>query len=76
MGHRNISISDEIYYALASLKFPGESFNSLFARMVKHEKPKGIDWNTYYGAWGDITDKEMNEINKELKSFWKTWKLP
>lgn len=75
MGHKNINVSDEAYNALASLRFPGESFTTAILRLLKYEKPRGVDLRRFYGKW-DITDKEMTEIDTNLKKLWKTWKLP
>ena len=76
MGHRNINISDEVYNTLANLKFPGESFTSLLLRLTKGERAKGVDFSKYHGKLKDVPDEEWKKIDRELKTMWKTWKMP
>ena len=74
MGHRNINISDEVYNLLTSLKFPGESFNSLLMRTVGKKKHKGVDFSKYHGKLQHVPKEEWKKIDDELKTMWKTWK--
>ena len=70
MGYKNISISDDVYKLLASLKSKGESFNSFFLRVFgKKEKKKLTD---FAGAW-NMTDDEEREFKRDLKKMWSAW---
>ena len=75
MGYRNITVSDEIYSSLASLKKTGESFNTVLHRLISREKKAvGVDLSRFIGTI-DMTDEEAEKINKEIKNMWKTWRI-
>lgn len=69
MGFRTISVSDEIYKKLVSLKHGRESFNEFFERLWKREK---LDLKKFFGTW-KMSDLEQKEMNKDLKKMWGSW---
>ena len=69
MGTKTISILDEAYDALAREKGDHESFSDVILKLTGR-RGKLAD---SLGKWRDISNKEMEEIEKELDRVWKNW---
>lgn len=70
MGYRTISVPDEVYERLYSLKKENESFNKLLLRLVGRERSK---LRSFFGKW-KMTDAEERRMFNELGDSWKKWK--
>ncbi len=69
MGYKTISVSDEVYTKLASLKHPGESFNEFFVRVAEKQT---VDLKKFFGAW-KMSDREEKAMKKDLRKIWGAW---
>jgi len=58
MTYKTLSVSKEIYDLLSAIKKEGESFNDLFARLIKGN---GTYLLSFYGKLQD-GDEEINNI--------------
>ena len=63
MGTKTISIMDDVYKILVSRKKEGESFSDII-RMEFKKKRNIIE---FAGAWKDISDKEIEEMKKNIE---------
>ena len=61
---RNIAIANDVYEMLSKEKKRGESFSDVIRRLAR-SKGSLMD---FYGAWGDLTDKEFEDIEEAIKS--------
>lgn len=58
---KTITIADDVYEALKSLKEPGESFSDVARRLANAEKRRRLLQTA--GAWKDVdTDKMIKDI--------------
>ncbi|MEM3030994.1 MAG: antitoxin VapB family protein [Candidatus Micrarchaeia archaeon] len=65
-----MSVSDEVYLRLASLKRVGESFNALLLRLAtKKTKPSVKE---FFGKW-KMSEREAAAMERELKKLWGRW---
>lgn len=70
MGYKNLSVSDEMYARLASLKRAGESFNALLLRLTSKETKPSL--KEFFGKWR-MSDREAAAVERELKNLWGRW---
>ena len=66
---KNVTISDELYENLSSMKQPGESFSDVIDRLVHRRKIKVM---TFYGnlegsKFLDELENDVNRVRKESK---------
>ncbi|TFF97867.1 MAG: antitoxin [Promethearchaeota archaeon] len=59
MGHKTVSLSEEAYNALKSIKKEGETFNDLILRLV--QKPDQKEILSLAGTWQG-SDEEAEKI--------------
>jgi len=64
MASKTITITDEVYQLLKSLKREKESFSELLKRLAM--RVNGQKLEQFFGAW-DISDKEYSEIQETIK---------
>lgn len=64
MATKTISIREEVYSALKSLKREDESFSDIIGKLTKKRKSNLLD---YYGALKD--SKIINEIEEDCKKI-------
>jgi len=70
MGYRTISLSDEAYEMLASLKRTGESFTDVIFRLCSKTAKKPL--RGFAGSW-NMTDEEERKIFGELSELWRKY---
>jgi predicted CopG family antitoxin len=70
MGFKTIGISDEAYRKLQKLKGKSESLTDVILRL---SDARG-DFMRHVGAWGDMTDKEAEDLLRMLRDMWAEWK--
>ncbi|MEM2125729.1 MAG: antitoxin VapB family protein [Candidatus Methanosuratincola sp.] len=70
MGYRTISLSDEAYERLASLKRKGESFTDLIMRLSEGACRKPL--LSFAGAW-EMVEGEESKIFKEIGDMWRKY---
>jgi len=61
MTSKNISVTDDVYELLSKMKLKNESFSDTIRRLAKRR-----DLNEFAGAWGDMTQNEIQAFNSEL----------
>ena len=70
MPHKTITISEEAYNILVSLKAEGESFTQLIERTATKLKEKPL--SSFAGRW-EGTPKELGSILAEVERMWKSY---
>lgn len=65
MGTKTISIMDDVYVRLKTLKSPEESFSDQIRRLTE-EKGNLLQ---FAGLWKNIPEKEIKEIKKTLEKM-------
>jgi predicted CopG family antitoxin len=70
MGYKTISLSDEAYKRLASLKRKGESFTDVILRLCSKTAKKPLA--SFAGSW-IMSDEEEMEIFGEISELWKKY---
>jgi len=70
MGYKTISLSDEAYETLASLKRRGESFTDVILRLCSKTAKKPL--RGFAGSW-NMTDEEEKKIFGELSEMWRKY---
>jgi predicted CopG family antitoxin len=69
MASRNIAITEDLYDALTRRKIDDESFTKVIFRIMReNERP-----SDYFGAWGDISEKESEGVEKAKKALRDMW---
>ncbi|MHA1275521.1 MAG: antitoxin VapB family protein [Promethearchaeota archaeon] len=64
MVSKTITITDEVYQLLKSLKRENESFSELLKRLAMQVNGQKLE--KFFGAW-DIDDKEYADIQEKIK---------
>ena len=67
MPHKTITISEEAYNLLASLKSEGESFTEVIKRTVRKLKEKPL--SNFAGKWAG-SPEELDTISAGIKRMW------
>jgi len=70
MGYKTISLSDEAYETLASIKRTGESFTDVILRLCSKTAKKLL--RGFAGSWS-MTDEEEKKTFGELLELWKKY---
>jgi predicted CopG family antitoxin len=70
MGHRTLTISDEAYRILSSLKREKESFTDVIKRVFGEPRKRPLA--AFTGAWQG-SDEELNRILGDIDDLWKTY---
>jgi predicted CopG family antitoxin len=70
MGHRTITISDEAYKILSSLKRDKESFTDVIKRVFAEPRKRPL--GAFAGAWQG-SDEELNRILGDIDELWRTY---
>lgn len=70
MGYRTISLSDEAYMRLASLKKGGESFTDLVLRLCSKAAKRPLA--SFAGSW-ILSDEEEREVFGEISELWRRY---
>ena len=70
MGYKTISLSDEAYKMLASLKRKGESFTDVILRLCSKTSKKPLA--SFAGSW-IMSDEEEREIFGEISELWRRY---
>ncbi len=70
MGHRTITISDEAYNILSSLKRDKESFTDVIKRVFGEARKRPLA--AFAGGWQG-SDEELNRILGDIDELWKTY---
>ena len=70
MGFKTISLSDEAYRALESMKLKGESFTSVVLRLCSKKDRKPLA--SFSGSWV-MSDQEEKEIFGEVSEAWREY---
>jgi predicted CopG family antitoxin len=70
MGYKTISLSDEAYKKLASLKRKGESFTDVILRLCSKTAKKPLA--SFAGSWV-MSDEEETEIFGEISELWRKY---
>ena len=70
LGFKTISLSDEAYKMLASLKKSGESFTDVVIRLCSKMSKKPLA--SFAGVW-IMSDEEEKTIFGELSGLWKKY---
>ena len=64
MPSKTITIEEEVYDLLKSIKRENERFSQLLYRLA--ERVNGQNLQKFFGKW-DIDDEEMERIDKKIK---------
>ncbi|MEM2941574.1 MAG: antitoxin VapB family protein [Thermoproteota archaeon] len=67
MGYKTISLSDEAYEKLASLKREGESFTDVILRLCSKSPKKPLA--SFAGSWV-MSEEEEKKIFREVSELW------
>lgn len=67
MPHKTITISEEAYNMLASLKGEGESFTEVIKRSVSKLKEKPL--SSFAGKWAGSAE-ELDTVFAGIKKMW------
>jgi len=67
MGYKTISLSDEAYGKLASLKRKGESFTDVILRLCSRAAKRSLA--SFAGSW-IMSDEEEKKIFGEISELW------
>lgn len=67
MGYKTISLSDEAYEKLASLKREGESFTDVILRLCSKSPKKPLA--SFAGSW-IMSEEEEKKIFREVSELW------
>ncbi|MEM2089285.1 MAG: antitoxin VapB family protein [Thermoproteota archaeon] len=67
MGYKTISLSDEAYEKLASLKREGESFTDVILRLCSKSPKKPLA--SFAGSWM-MSEGEEKKIFREVSELW------
>ena len=70
MGYKTISLSDEAYKRLASLKRKGESFTDVVLRLCSKTAKKPLA--SFAGSW-IMSEEEITEIFGEISELWRRY---
>jgi len=70
MGHRTITISDEAYMILSSLKREKESFTDVIKRVFN--EPRRRPLAAFTGGWQG-SEEELERIFGGIEELWKTY---
>lgn len=70
MGYKTISLSDEAYESLTSLKRKGESFTDVVLRLCSKVPKRPL--SSFAGSW-DMTDEEERRVFGEMAELWKRY---
>jgi predicted CopG family antitoxin len=70
MGYKTISLSDEAYKLLASIKREGESFTDVILRLCSKATKKPLA--SFAGSW-DMSDEEEKEIFGLISELWRRY---
>ncbi len=70
MGYKTISLSDEAYERLASLKEGGESFTDVVMRLCSKVPSRPL--SGFAGAWS-MSDEEEKRVFGEVAELWKKY---
>jgi len=70
MGYKTISLSDEAYKTLASLKRRGESFTEVIIRLCSGVPKKPLA--SFAGSW-IMSDDEEKKIFGEILELWRRY---
>ena len=70
MGYKTISLSDEAYETLASLKRKGESFTDIILRICSKTAKKPL--TSFAGSW-NMSDEEEEKIFGEVSEMWRKY---
>jgi len=65
MGSKNISITDDVYNLLKSLKLEGESFSDTIRRLAL-SKGKITE---FFGLWKEMPEDEFHDITKNINAI-------
>ena len=64
MASKTITITEDVYQLLKSLKKQDESFSELLRRLAMQVNGQKLE--AFFGLW-DINDQEYKEIQEEIK---------
>jgi len=70
MGYKTISLSDEAYNRLSSLKRKGESFTDVVLKLCSRTAKKPLA--SFAGSW-IMSDEEEMEIFREVSELWRRY---
>ena len=70
MGYKTISLSDEAYDKLASLKRKGESFTGVILRLCSRAAKRPLA--SFAGSW-IMSDEEEKKIFGEISELWRRY---
>lgn len=70
MGYKTISLSDEAYEKLASLKRKGESFTDVILRLCSKTPRKPLA--SFAGSWV-MDEEEEKKIFGEISELWRRY---
>ncbi len=71
MAFRTITISEEAYRKLKSLKERDESFTDV---ILKLSESRG-NVLKYAGAWKDMSREEADKLTSSLREMWGHWQI-
>ncbi len=66
MGTKTISIMDDVYDLLVSLKRSDESFSEEIRRVITK---KNADMMSFAGAWKDMSDEEIADMKNLVEEM-------
>jgi predicted CopG family antitoxin len=70
MTSKTISIKEEVYNLLKSMKLPHESFDEVILRLCKNYTAKNLlKWLDSTDAWEDMSKEDFIEFNRAIKKF-------
>lgn len=70
MGYKTISLSDEAYNKLVSIKKKGESFNDVILKLCSQTPKKNLA--SFAGTWV-MSDEEEKIIFGEISKLWRKY---
>ena len=70
MTSKTISVTQDVYNLLKSMKLPHESFGDTIERLCKNFTAKNlIEWFEKSEGWEDMTEEEFNDFNTTIRKF-------
>ncbi|MHA1166497.1 MAG: antitoxin VapB family protein [Candidatus Hodarchaeales archaeon] len=70
MVSRTISVTEEVYKLLSSMKLPHESFGDIIKRLCEEKIASSlVSWVSEKKLWSDMTEDEIKQIQDNIEDI-------